>query len=111
MPDTTLHPDDVINPDYYRDASEWGPVADDIVVYDASLVGSFSDGYILMSNHEPFGLWSIDGHHLVAEPSRFRHTRGLWVAEQYINDDILEQRYFESPPASLNEPLTELSEN
>jgi len=110
MPDTTLHPDDVINPDYYRYASEWGPVADDIVVYDASLVGSFSDGYILMSNEESFGLWSVDGHLSVEEPSRFNRDRGLWVAEQYVNDDFLEQRYFESPQASLNKPLTELGD-
>ena len=111
MPDTTLDPDDVIDPNYFRNPSEWGPVADDIVVYDSSLVGDFSDGCILMSSHESFGLWDVPGHMLIEEPSRFSRTRGMWIAEQYVNDDFLEQRYFESPPASMNKPLTELGEN
>lgn len=79
---------------------------DDVVIYDAQDVGEFSEGSVVMSNRDCFGLWSVSEFSRVENPARFEYDRGVWVQTVEINDVVLAERHQPVPP--VNRPLTEL---
>ncbi|MDB9247419.1 hypothetical protein PN419_00155 [Halorubrum ezzemoulense] len=76
--------------------NEW---PDDTVIYPDTQVGAFNDdGVVLMTDDEDAPtMWEVAEFSKVDAPERFDKAYGLWVIEQDVRDDALDERSADAP--------------
>ena len=73
---------------------------DDTVIYPAEVVGEEFDphGFVVMSDDDTHGMWTVADFASVDDPDRFEKDRGYWIDRWEIADDVLDARLRETPP-------------